>query len=408
MPLYIPPINRRNFIKTTSILSAGYLFGLHGSLFANNPEVDPNYFVLIADTHIDRNRNFIAYSQFGNVNVADNLSEVVQRIINLERRPSAVIINGDAARVDGKKEDYLTLGSLLSQLWRANIPMFITMGNHDDRDKFKETMPDFFVPEQEFVESKLIFVVETPNSYLILLDTLKEVNQTPGILGPEQLQWLDEALLTYHDKPVLIFGHHFPETGSERGLLDYDDFMEIIKPHKHVKAYIYGHSHRFNLQNNDGIHEINQPSTAYVFRETSTSAFMHADLNRDSLSFKVETLIPDHPWNGLTDTLFYRSDVHSDSAEKSDVLPDGVKLEQNFPNPFNPSTQITYHLSSESFVKLQVFDTTGKKIAILVDRHMSAGKHTVTFNPSGISSGVYLCRLEAGGRIVTKRMTLMK
>ncbi|MEG8946843.1 endo-1,4-beta-xylanase [Rosettibacter firmus] len=89
-------------------------------------------------------------------------------------------------------------------------------------------------------------------------------------------------------------------------------------------------------------------------------------------------------------------------------LPNEFRLEQNYPNPFNPTTKITYVLPSRTTVSLKVYDVLGRHIKTLVDDLQNPGSYTVTFDGSGLSSGVYFYRLEAGGYSKTKQMILMK
>ncbi|MCH8496526.1 MAG: T9SS type A sorting domain-containing protein, partial [Balneolales bacterium] len=96
------------------------------------------------------------------------------------------------------------------------------------------------------------------------------------------------------------------------------------------------------------------------------------------------------------------------SNEVTAELPSEVSISQNYPNPFNPTTNISYQLPENTQVRLAVFNTLGQQVAVLVDGVMSAGSHTVTFDASGLSSGVYIYRIEAAGQVVSKRMTLVK
>ena len=90
-------------------------------------------------------------------------------------------------------------------------------------------------------------------------------------------------------------------------------------------------------------------------------------------------------------------------------LPNKITLEQNYPNPFNPSTVISYQLNSNQLVRLEVFDVTGRKVGVLLDgERKSPGRHQVTFNGSGLSSGLYFYRMEAGGQTITQKMLLVK
>ncbi len=89
----------------------------------------------------------------------------------------------------------------------------------------------------------------------------------------------------------------------------------------------------------------------------------------------------------------------------------GVKsfsLQQNFPNPFNPSTIIMYKLASDSHVTLQVYDVLGRLVNTLVNEDQRMGNYLIEFNGTRYASGVYFYRLQAGSYSVTKKMLLMK
>jgi hypothetical protein len=83
-------------------------------------------------------------------------------------------------------------------------------------------------------------------------------------------------------------------------------------------------------------------------------------------------------------------------------------LLQAYPNPFNPTTVIGYELSVSGSVRLAVYDLLGREVAVLVNGNMPTGSHKVMFDASSLASGVYIYRLQAGGRVFTRRMTLVK
>ncbi|GAB5408336.1 MAG: hypothetical protein BalsKO_07010 [Balneolaceae bacterium] len=83
-------------------------------------------------------------------------------------------------------------------------------------------------------------------------------------------------------------------------------------------------------------------------------------------------------------------------------------LEQNYPNPFNPTTTINYSVENSGAVTLSVYNLMGQKVAELVNETKSAGSYNVTWNASQAASGMYYYRLEAGGQVLTRKMTLIK
>jgi surface protein len=96
------------------------------------------------------------------------------------------------------------------------------------------------------------------------------------------------------------------------------------------------------------------------------------------------------------------------SNEEVADLPRKVSLDQNYPNPFNPSTTISYAVPEQSQVQLAVFDLLGRKVAILINEPKGAGNYSFNFDASGLSSGVFIYRLQVGTNVLTKKMTLIK
>jgi hypothetical protein len=90
------------------------------------------------------------------------------------------------------------------------------------------------------------------------------------------------------------------------------------------------------------------------------------------------------------------------------VLPTQNQLEQNFPNPFNPATNIRYNISKTSQVTLKVFDILGRQVQTLVNTMQAPGQYTVTFTAQNLASGIYFYRLEAGTFTETKKLILLK
>jgi flagellar hook assembly protein FlgD len=97
----------------------------------------------------------------------------------------------------------------------------------------------------------------------------------------------------------------------------------------------------------------------------------------------------------------------------SSVLPTGFELYQNFPNPFNPSTAISFDLPKEAKVSLVVYNLLGQEIRQLVEAQLTAGHHAVTWDGkdgggNAVSSGIYLYRLTTADYAAQKKMILIK
>jgi hypothetical protein len=88
--------------------------------------------------------------------------------------------------------------------------------------------------------------------------------------------------------------------------------------------------------------------------------------------------------------------------------PEGFRLEQNFPNPFNPETEIRYQVSGVSLVTLVVYDLLGREVATLVDEAKPPGLYTARFDGHVLASGVYMYRLQSGGKVETRKMMVLR
>ena len=90
------------------------------------------------------------------------------------------------------------------------------------------------------------------------------------------------------------------------------------------------------------------------------------------------------------------------------TVPEYFSLEQNFPNPFNPLTNIRFKIARQSYVELTVYDMLGRKVATLMSGTKPAGLYRISWNAENLSSGIYLYVLKAGNRVMSKRMLLVK
>lgn len=98
----------------------------------------------------------------------------------------------------------------------------------------------------------------------------------------------------------------------------------------------------------------------------------------------------------------------SGSLSASTNNPVETVLGQNNPNPFNPSTKISYTLRTEGRISLKIYNTLGQEVKILVDEIKPAGSYTAEFNAMELPSGIYIYRMQAGDYVSSKKMLLIK
>ncbi|MBE0649530.1 MAG: T9SS type A sorting domain-containing protein [Bacteroidales bacterium] len=108
-------------------------------------------------------------------------------------------------------------------------------------------------------------------------------------------------------------------------------------------------------------------------------------------------------WN-----FFVSSPTNIDDEQIANMIPTEYSLSQNYPNPFNPSTTIRYSVPSRSTVVLKIYDILGGEVSTLVNEEKDAGFYELTIDASGLASGIYFYRLQAGSLNQTKKMILLR
>jgi len=98
----------------------------------------------------------------------------------------------------------------------------------------------------------------------------------------------------------------------------------------------------------------------------------------------------------------------TDLKIENNTMPATYSLSQNYPNPFNPQTEIKFALPQPGNVRLVIYDSIGREVAVLVNQHLNAGTYRYSWNASGFSSGIYLYRIIAKDFTMVKKMIYMK
>ena len=110
----------------------------------------------------------------------------------------------------------------------------------------------------------------------------------------------------------------------------------------------------------------------------------------------------------VSDTLIIGTLPTGVEENKSAAIPSELRLLPCYPNPFNPTTNITFTITSRSFVTIKIVDLFGREVSIISSGEMEAGTYTHQWNASVYSSGIYYCRIQAGNFIGTEKLVLLK
>lgn len=277
--LYHSPIDRRSFLQMTSFGAAAV--AVLGFRAGAAEAATGLHLALLSDTHVPGDRK----NGSRGFNPWENLKRIVPDVVT--SRPDGVLLCGDAARLSGLPDDYRELKSLLEPV-AAVSPIYIGLGNHDDRAEFLKVFPQSPKPG-ETVKDKHIFVIEHPLVRIVMLDSLYYVNKVAGFLGKEQRQWLAGYLPGHADRPILIFVHHTLGDG-DGDLLDAERMFEILRPHRHVKAVFYGHSHVWEQTQRDGLQLINLPAVGYNFRDQDPVGWVQARVQADGVELTLHAI----------------------------------------------------------------------------------------------------------------------
>jgi Icc protein len=192
----------------------------------------------LSDLHI-REPGRLAY---GRLDTAPYLRQAIDTILRLAQRPDAVILTGDLADF-GRLEEYAHLRRLLAPV---SMPIYLMPGNHDDRDRMRQSFPEHaYLGSNGFVQ----YSVAVGGMQLIALDTVVP-GASHGSLCDVRLKWLSEQLEKQSDRPIIIAMHHPPFPTlighmDQIGLLQGGAELEkLVAKHPNVERVICGHLHR--------------------------------------------------------------------------------------------------------------------------------------------------------------------
>jgi Icc protein len=275
------PRDRRAFLKTVALGGAAVVVsGFRGRApsVASPREL---HLALLSDTHVPGDRR----TGYRGMNPWENLRVAAPQVA--AARPEGVVICGDAARLQGRAEDYQELRALLEPV-AAVAPVYVALGNHDDREALLKVFPD--PPGTRApVEGRHVTVIEHEAVRVVVLDSLLYVDRVAGLLGRAQRDWLSSYLPTIADRPAVLFVHH-PPSEEDGDLLDGDRLLALAAANRHVKAIFHGHAHVWALGRRDRLPLVSLPALGYTFDDSQPVGWVDARFRADGVSLTLRAV----------------------------------------------------------------------------------------------------------------------
>lgn len=219
-----------------------------------------------------------------------------------------------------------------------------------------------------------------------------------SINGPATGGWAAWGTALYNDATRKMY-----DDGTNGDALAKDHiYTRVIKFYKDSINNVVGQEFKFGIHGGDNEGGKGGFGNNHIenINDAAATATIHSQfgsinpLYYDRWNFTTEKALTPDPLVGVS-----QSDA---------TVPTVYSLEQNFPNPFNPSTTINYAIPYNGLVTLKIYNVLGQEVATLVNQEQLAGNYTATFNASALSSGVYLYKIEAGNYTSVKKMMLLK
>lgn len=319
MPAHLLPVSRRQFIagSAAAVVAIG-----QSSSSSDDSRPNPDCWAVLSDTHLLSTESVQRHYQGNKAAmekrvslVATNFERAARQVNALPEKPAGLIVNGDCVHVGGT-EEYDLLARKFALI--EEIPIHVTMGNHDHRDNFTGVFREKSATnERDLLEDRHVSVVRTPHANLVLLDSLTMRTpdrpvKGPGILGREQLDWVETVLDSESDKPALVMFHHNidpsddyqkrsgtanvivesadPFRGLSGGLEDSDRLLAMLESKPHVKAVLSGHIHQFRIIKWRKLFFVSLPPVGYAFGPKEATGWLRMLLRDSGVTFEQQTL----------------------------------------------------------------------------------------------------------------------
>ena len=318
---------------------------------------------------------------WGTVMVADQISDAVQ-----EFDTSGVFLR-TYAPAGGPNPSILD--NIRGVYFRQDRKLLVTVGSGANQNTV-QLFDTGGVHIGPFISTNLaspFYILKREADYLIANSTAPNDITKHDLTGTFISNFIVSGNLTFPQQFIRLSNGNLAVSGfsSPSGLIFFDstgNYLNTFNPITGNRGVYKLGSGNFLVTNGTGVHEIDDTTGTLIRTVVTATNFQFIDVYNPS---------------GVTGI-----------GNETSLKPSEYKLYENYPNPFNPETNIKFAVPKTGFVSLKIYDALGRQVSSLVNEVKTAGIYTVKFNASNLVSGVYFCTLNAESFTSTKKMMLLK
>ncbi|MGI9173971.1 MAG: metallophosphoesterase [Rhodothermales bacterium] len=400
---------RKHHVKLAGLTpSSRYYYEVHGDGEKLHGEED----VRTARRYDETRFSFLVLGDSGvDTPIQQAVADQMRHSMN-ESEIDFVVHVGDVHQGSGDAYDEVYFKPYRELIKHVNV--FTALGNHDViTDDGAVYLDDFYLPHNNPDSTERYYSFRWANAYFICLDT--NIDYSPG--SPQQ-DFLLTALtdsLRQSAQWTFVYAHHPPYSEywtDYYGEKDVQDQLVPVFEQYDVDMVLNGHTHSYERGEKEHVHYLVSGGGGgslddyfvdydHITFSDGVHHFTRIDVDGDELTVTAT----DQDGQRVDRFTINR---HTSVALEADVAPGGFMLAQNYPNPFQAETQITYGLTEAAQVRLALYDMLGREVMLLLDRRQPPGTYTVRFNPEGLASGRYVYKLTAGAHSRSRQLILAR
>lgn len=324
----------------------------------------------------------------------DDTSPVVRAHIKTESTTTVSLLDDGQGR-DKEANDGVYTGTFVPEDFEGILTFYVTASDPEEKQGRYPNNPDLTLSEN----------IGTSDSPLVINELMASNNSTIQDEAGAFADWLE--IYNPSDSPVSMDGYFLTDNLTIKNKWAFPD--TTIEPNGFLLIWVdddenEGPLHTsFNLsKEGEDIGLYLQSGNTYLTVDVFAFPALETDLSYGrNGNASEEFVIYDTPTPGASNGVI-------NSSENNSGIPENITLFQNYPNPFNPETTISFQLNEASNIELEVFTIEGRLVQTLANSRYLSGTHSIRFDASSLSSGMYFYRLQTENQSLTKRLVLIK